>query len=355
MGSIINCHTHIFTFESVPKNFLPFGIVRLLSQYRIGRSIGRFLNRLNPKSNNDLFDRFATFINVGNKKSQLEIFNLLRMFYPENSKFIVLSMDMEYMGAGKVPMKFEAQLDELSHLKKAYPDTIYPFICVDPRRPNVSDLVKIYVENHNFGGIKLYPPLGYYPFDRRLYPIYEYALSHDIPIISHCSPPAVFYRGKIESIHPITGESLPQKNRQLFVDRLTHPDNYEHVLKDFPDLKICLAHFGGGCEWEKYLQTPWEKGMEKCWFSTILDLIKNHDNVYADVSYTLHDIRLLPLLKVILQDQKLRSRILYGSDFYMTELGLSERSFGINLRAYLDELEYWQISSVNPQVFLHTK
>jgi len=358
METIYNCHTHIFTNKIVPSKFLPLGLVRFLSNHRISRKLGRFLNKLNPKSNDDIFDRSASFVNIGNFKSQLEIFKFLKGFYPENSKFIILSMDMEYMRAGKVHQPFVQQLDELSNIKKKYPDQIFPFIAVDPRRPNITNVVKEYIEKHNFQGIKLYPPLGYYPFDERLYQVYEYAQNNKIPIISHCSPGIIHYRGKITKkmlVHPITEEKLIYKNKQQFAEHFTHPNNYEILLKDFPDLKICLAHFGGPIEWDKYLNTSWDKNMEISWFSVIIDLIKNNPNVYADISYTMHDVDLHPLLKVILQDQQVRTKVLYGSDFYMLEMFKSERSFSINLRAYLCEKDYQQISEINAKIFLSHK
>lgn len=200
--------------------------------------------------------------------------------------------------------------------------------------------------------------MGYYPFDEELYPVFEYAEANKIPIISHCSPPVVYYRGKITKemlVHPKTEKKLERKNKQEFANYFTEPENYKYLLEDFPKLKICLAHFGGASEWEKYLATSWDKSMEKCWFSVILDLIKKYSYVYTDVSYTMHDISLYPLLRIILQDQKIRSRVLYGSDFYMAELIISERSFSINLRAYLSEIDYQQITEINPNMFLKHK
>jgi len=355
MKTIYNCHTHVFTNKAVPSKFLPLGLVRFLGKRRVSRWLGRLLNRLNPRSSNDVFDRAASFMNIGNYESQLEIFKLLKGFYPEETKFVVLSMDMTYMEAGKVLQNFIEQLDELSHIKDEYPEQFFPFICVDPRRPNITDIVKKYIEKHKFQGIKLYPPLGYYPFDKRLYPVYEYAEANKIPIISHCSPPVVYFRGKITKemlTHPKTGKRLERKNNQEFSKNFTDPENYKYLLKDFPKLKICLAHFGGANEWGKYLATSWDKSMKKSWFSVILDLIRNHTNVCADISSTLHDIGLHPLLKVILQDQAIRSKLLYGSDFYMVELSLPERAFSINLRAYLSDEDYRQIAETNPQVFL---
>ena len=97
METIYNCHMHVFTNKIVPVHFLPFGLIRFLSKCRISRWLGRFLNRINPKSNNDIFDRAVSFMNIGNKKSQLDIFNLLKKFYPKSAKFVILSMDMKFI------------------------------------------------------------------------------------------------------------------------------------------------------------------------------------------------------------------------------------------------------------------
>jgi hypothetical protein len=37
------------------------------------------------------------------------------------------------------------------------------------------DLVKKHIEERGFQGIKVYPPVGFYPFDKNLHPILEYA------------------------------------------------------------------------------------------------------------------------------------------------------------------------------------
>ena len=153
-------------------------------------------------------------------------------------------------------------------------------------------------------------------------------------------------------VHPKTTEQLEKVKNKHFTDNYTDPNNYEFLLKHFPNLKICLAHFAGEEELHKYLATPWDEDMEKSWFSVIIDLIKKHPNIYTDICYTMYDVRLHPLLKITLQDEQIRSKILYGSDFYMVVLDSSERAFSINLRAYLGEDDYQQIAEINPQVFL---
>ncbi len=352
---IHNCHIHLFTNQHVPANFLPLGILKLLSKYKVGRKLGKILMGIKPGSYDDYFDRMAAFMNIGNSFSQEAILKHLMGFYPKKTRFVVLAMDMEFMNAGKLPVSYIDQLNELAKLKQKYPDTVLPFIAVDPRRDGVYQLVHTYIEKHHFSGIKLYPALGFFPTDPRLDPIYRYAEKNAIPIITHCSRGGIFYRGKISEqmrTDPVTSYLYPSEKNSRFTDNFSHPGHYESVLLKFPELKICLAHFGGGNEWRQYLTTPWDKTLEVTWFQIILDMLKKHKTVYSDISYTMYDSTLHPLLKILMLDEKVRLKILYGSDFYMVERDISERAYSITLRAFLGEENYQQMAETNAVVFL---
>ena len=143
---IHNCHSHTFLYNDVPRNFLPFGLVRFLAKR--GFRIARWLNKIDLRTDGDVYDRFANFIRLMKCPTQEETFEFLTRFYPKNTKFVILAMDMQYMGAGNVGRPYRKQLDELAHLKKKYPSQVYPFIGVDPRRPNIGALVKEYIEEH---------------------------------------------------------------------------------------------------------------------------------------------------------------------------------------------------------------
>lgn len=356
MLTIYNCHTHIFTNHYVPDKFLPWGLTRFLTKQKVSHKLGCILNKLNPWSDQDIFDRYAVFMNIGNKERQSEIFDLLTMFYPSNSRFIVLTVDFEFMDAGAVNKDFIAQLDELAAMKAddRYSDRLYPFICADPRRDGIADLVKKYIEEHGYAGIKIYPPLGYYPFDERLDPIYAYAQKNSIPIISHCSTGGIKYRGDVIEIydeHPKTHVKFENKDDVLL--SFAHPDNYRYLFDKFPDLKLSLGHFGGTDEIENYLRTPWKKDSVKSWFSAIIDLVKEGRSVYTDTAYALYDPALLPVLKVMLEDPLIRPKILYGTDFYMVEIDRSERAYGLALRAAIGEDNFKQIAQTNPERFLN--
>ncbi len=94
------------------------------------------------------------------------------------------------------------------------------------------------------------------------------------------------------------------------------------------------------------------------WFTIICELIKSdsYPNIYTDISYTLHEPRFLPMLKMVLESsQKIKERVLFGTDFYMVSKAISEREYSINIRAYLGKELFDQIAIINARRFLSNK
>lgn len=257
-----------------------------------------------------------------------------------------------------------------------------------------------------YQGIKLYPAIGYYPFDKGLRGVYEYAIANDLPLITHCIRGVVHYRGdKNENkdwlVHPISGQKLPGVTNYEFTANFTHPLNYECLLNkkllsaywkdeniDLSRLKICLGHFGGEDEWLKYMtdcwlpadyfmmpnpktldiENPWyDLGDKKTfsWFSIVCELMRTYPNVYADISYTLCDDRIYPLLKVLLEDSlkitpgpnvyRIADKVLFGTDFFVVSKAGAEREMSIKLRSALGDDIFDKIARDNPAKFLSSK
>ncbi len=352
---IYNCHIHTFKEEDIPRKFLPLGLVRILATREGFALVGRVLNYLNPFTTNDQYDRYVNFVRAGRLKSQRKIFEECRQFYPVNSKFVVLTMDMAFMRAGKVPRPYEEQLKELADLKEYYPDFILPFVHIDPRRPEYMSLLKKCVEEWGFKGIKLYPPLGIFPYDNQLDPVYEYAIEKKLPIIAHGSPyNPVHFKGSIKELKMLlskakTNIDLSSENRKKLCSNFTHPENYKLVFAKYPDLKICLAHFGSAHFWDKFLDKPNELGN---WLNIIREMMLNYPGLYTDVSFTMYNKEFHPLLTVLLTDPNISDRILFGSDFYMNYVEAQERRFSIELRAAIGETNWKTITYDNPIKFL---
>jgi predicted TIM-barrel fold metal-dependent hydrolase len=364
--TIYNIHTHIFTIHHVPHKFLPLNLVAALKNKFWNKIIRRILHLFSFFTKNDYYNRIVVMADAAENKKQEDILLGMMGYYPSKTRFGLLTLDMDYMSAGKAEQDYLTQLEQMVAIKRQYDERVIPFMSLDPRRPGLLELAKLYVDL-GFGGFKLYPPLGFFPFDERLDEVYAFAESQGLPVITHCSPGGIYWRGKITSelrIHPKTGERLEGRNNAEFARNFSHPSNYQYVLEKFPKLKICLAHFGGGEEWDKYLENRWPpvdverrlKGLPPIgpvsWLSTIVEMMEKYDTLYADIAYTAHEERFLPVIKVMLNTPELREKILYGSDCYMVLLDKSERAFSINVRGYLGEDDYRQMAEINPQVFL---
>ena len=321
---IINCHIHTFTIEHVPNRFLPLRLVSILKPDVIRKPLSWIISNLMPFTDRDVLDRYINFVEITANKSQLETFERVKGYYPRGTSFVILPMDMEFMAAGKVKTKYENQLKELIEVRNIYPELVLPFVGVDPRRTNILNLVKSFVLENSFVGIKIYPRLGFYPTDDRLMDIYAFAESRNIPVLSHCSRGGVYTKEVTDEmlIHPVRGKVAKLKPKH-FSHYFSEPQNFKTILTQFPNLKICLAHFGGNSEWDSYLEREWHPeytNEEKSWVSQIIEMMEEYPNLYTDISYTaFHSDRYFPLLGIILENTAIRNRIMFGSDFYMVE------------------------------------
>lgn len=430
-----------------------------------------FFNLIPGKQTRELLKRYLMIAKYTVYGSQTNIFKKMKDQYPPKSGFVLLSMDMAYMKSGKVTENFDTQLQGLLTIKNAsfvkkQDLKVYPFLFIDPRRvenkPNKNYLykhltklhkennakplfrytakenhveiedcmVKTYMEDHQFSGFKIYPALGYYPFDKELLAVWKYAEQHNIPIMSHCIKGTIFYRGnkkKEWGTHPVFKEEnkglpllLPEAKNVDFQLDFTHPMNYLclleemllreliHQYKDeklntlfgysdlntplkypFTKLKICLAHYGGKEHWEKYLEKDsynysnqimknpgvgiklFDKNKNGTtssvnfnrlaqlwkyvdWYSIISTMMMQYENVYADISYILHNPSIFPLLKETLdiKNEKLPKRVLFGTDFYVVRNHNSEKDLYASSSTSLSKAEFDLISKLNPQEYL---
>lgn len=340
---ITNCHIHTFTLAHVPARFLPTPLDVLLRTPYLWRPARWLLTYLNPFDDRDKYQRYTNFVRVAAKRTQREIYEAILPRYPRGTRFVVLPMDMSYMGAGASPSALDAQHDELARLRDAFPETVIPFAAVDPRREGVLPMLQALVEERGFRGIKVYPSLGYAPDHPVLMDVWAYAASRGIPVMAHCSRGGVRQRG-------LTVADL---------DRFTAPHRWRPVLDAFPTLRVCLAHMGGSEEWERYFhdgrrdERPLE---QQSWLGQILRMLREerYAHLYTDISYTLFAFgRYAQPLSVFLTDPRVARGVLFGSDYYMAEREREdERLLSMRLRSALGEVSWWRIAEENPARYL---
>lgn len=474
------------------------------SIYFILKSLFPIFKKVLDKNAIALLERYYLLGRFSLYESQEDVADRARHQLPSGSAIVILPMDMEQMKAGrtKVPKlaskekqiddspdgwkasdfadSYKYQMRELWEFTKnkdgnAPKEHYYPFVFLDPRRVKregddffnwhiVDDkmvlkdcFLKTYMEKRKFSGFKIYPALGYYPFDEYLLPIWRYAVENNIPIMSHCIMGTIYYRGDIKEkwhFHPVFQDKfgkddwakklLPQSKNVDFQRNFTHPLNYLCLLEEdflrtvilnpekdstsrvqeafgyykegdtfdcnLANLKICLAHYGGEEEWIRYMEQDrvtysqrlmrdpleglkfmtntdndfsWNKlnqlWHDADWYSIISSLLIRYENMYADLSYILSKPAIYPLLHYTLQKgdnypaerssylgeldfhkkgkhytgkNKLRSRVLFGTDFYVVRNHKSDKNLFINLQTLLGEEKFDLIARENTHNYL---
>jgi predicted TIM-barrel fold metal-dependent hydrolase len=215
------------------------------------------------------------------------------------------------------------------------PGRVLPFFAVHPDRPDHLELLRERLEEGSFLGVKLYPSLGYEIDSPELLRVYELCLEMDVPILLHCGHGG-FYR------------------RREYVD-YCDPRHWEPVLQgDREELRVCFAHFGG---WES-LGRP--DGLDEgTWGGTILRLMRERPNVFTDLAYHSNQMtdpedeeRYFGTLARLLEDEHLRTRILFGTDSWLLRLDMTEDTYWRYYRQHTTPAEFGFIATTAPRLFV---
>jgi predicted TIM-barrel fold metal-dependent hydrolase len=218
----------------------------------------------------------------------------------------------------------------------------HPFVAFDPRRqiegpqaavpraggpmaltiPSAAssalELVRYAIEAGGFLGVKLYPPVGFAPWDnvhlRRdlsfaagldsaLDGLYSYCAAAEAPILTHTSAANEYGLG---------------------LHRLVSPELWRPVLERHPTLRLNFGHFGHDYG---VPQTGGPAKIADAWIYQAAALIDRYPNVYADLSNSplVYDAAYGRRLSALLADvmaryPKVKRRLMYGSDWWLSGL-----------------------------------
>lgn len=289
----------------------------------------------NPKKNFD--DHVDSIKNIVEKEMQklsgsterhhgLEaLFNEVRNMLKEHSEN--LKNDNMFDGIELSP-GYMKHMNDLEELREKYPDNVFPFLAVDPRRIGIMELIDIKVNKGNgvFKGIKLYPPLGYLPTHPNLKPIFAYCDKYNIPITLHCSEGGMKnFRSKN---YVLSWEEIDNhwedfedsnKNKSCYY---TAPEKWRPVLREYPNLFINFAHFGGSDQFNTD-----DNQCGTSWMYSIIGMMHEYPNVYTDIAYFVKkDLDLVTQIQNIIDENEiLKTRLMFGTDYVMMEdIGLKE-------------------------------
>lgn len=171
-----------------------------------------------------------------------------------------------------------------------------PFVSVSPTmkgRTPVEELEHKY--KWGMKGLKIHPVAqGFAPDDKRMWPVYEWLVRHDLPITAHSGT-------------NVDGNS-----------KYGEPKRWIPVLEEFGDLNLILAHLGNGF-WDQTIEIA--DRFKGVMFDTAIAIS------YIDSPTTLEDEEAEELIRTIGSE-----RILFGSDYpWINPANDIERINGLNI------------------------
>jgi predicted TIM-barrel fold metal-dependent hydrolase len=153
---------------------------------------------------------------------------------------VILAVDWELGMDSAPPVSIERVHEHYAGLVESSGGRLRAFAGVDPRRPGAVDILRRVWRTGAFSGVKLYPPVGFFPYSDEAAAIYRFCLDHDVPAAVH------------------TGETLG-----LLRPRFANPLFLQDVQRQFPELKIMIAHAGATWWWDEAVAVA-EAGISTC-------------------------------------------------------------------------------------------
>jgi hypothetical protein len=357
-------------------------------------------------------DQSETLDGFKKKNDDLETFGIPGIYFNQKHQQQAISVKAApYLTTEKETQRYEQwkhQLFRTELVVLQQPLKLLPLFHYDPRRWQSYGLggnarpfkyVQFGEDEAIYLGFKMYTAQGHRPADFQRLPIlqdfYRRCVVEKIPIINHCTPqgaPTFDKKQYIKFRHPMDNDAEEEAKKtreakvvlpvmvnpmdaalhrmprpgtfvtmrekkpagEYFNEEFVSPGAWRKVLMSkvgntrLDTLRICLAHFGGGTK----------LGLK--WCEEIVKLIKDFDNVYADLSSSLTSDTFKNYFKsVVCSDSafktRIRHRILFGTDWYMTLLdGKDYMTYVTEAKTFLDEIHWslWtRFTMLNPHEF----
>lgn len=178
-------------------------------------------------------------------------------------------------GINSISLKMNTPNDAIAEYANAHSDKIIGFMSIDPNDPGAVEELERCQRKLGLRGIKMSPVYqNYHPCEEKVRRIHRRAEQLGLPILTHAA------------FHSIASTPMEWANPLL----------YDPVAREFPNLRIILAHIG----------LPW--------FTDAMVMVRKHKNVFADVSPAFHRIWMYQALACF-QEFGVMHKLMFGTDF----------------------------------------
>ena len=165
--------------------------------------------------------------------------------------------------------------------------------------------------------MKIYASLGFLPEDYRLMPIYEICEEFGLPITTHVGGETNSTYDEVVETYDIEGNKFIVfgKNRREKAFYMNDPLRWTKVLEKFPKLRLNFAHFGSNYAWDEE-----DHGLDYTpRIDTILSFLQKYENTHADFAFNfIYENTHENYIKSLLENELLRSKALFGTDYWVT-------------------------------------
>ncbi len=204
---IVDCHSHMANFKCLPEIFF--------------EGWARTIKTNLPDS--ELFDESRVnrlLLRLIDDPAGTKLFSEMEAAGIDKAVLLVIDFGFAFQN-------FDIDIEKIHLLHKELidkdkTDRFIVFSGVDPRRGEKGvALFEKAVTEWGFKGLKLYPPCGYSPSDKRLFSFYEICQQRNLPVLTHVGP---------------TTSAMSFK--------YTHPMEVDDAAYNFPGVNFILAHAG---------------------------------------------------------------------------------------------------------------
>jgi uncharacterized protein len=271
---ILDMHCHIASLDYIPRSFIDGAISNMVTAL-IAQGV--------PASANKLFGMFE-------QKMQDPLCDGLvqEMERAGIAKSVLLIADFTY-ALRDCKLSVQEAFENHRKVLERHPGKFEVFGGVDPRwgKDGIA-LFERSLAEYAFSGFKVYPPCGFSPSDRSLFPYYELCAAYGVPVLIHIGPTS-----------PALGFNS------------SNPFGVDDAARSFPSVNFILAH--GSVSFT-----------EEC-----IMMCRFRPNVYLDISAFQSTLAFDPEAKAVKHtvSQGINHKVIFGTDWPVFRLQGSQKDF----------------------------